>query len=71
MFRSSASGNHVRMLHAPEQRRPPCPRLRERYPSASLLPAAVAVNGAAGWEVLMATLLPNGAVEVVFARAAG
>ena len=53
------------MLPVPEQRRPPCPRHRERLPLNDLR-AAAAVNLLRGWRLQEAHRLPDGLVEVVY-----
>ena len=53
----------------PEQRRPPCTRLRERYESTVLLLAAQVILEAAGWRLVMAAVLPRDELlEAVYER---
>ena len=54
------------MLPVPEQRRPPCPRRRERYAHLSDLPPAAADSAERGWAVVMASRMADGTIEVIF-----
>ena len=56
------------MRPLPAQRRPPCTRRCERYPSVVLLTAAVTVRAAVGWQLLQACRLPDGTLEAVYER---